>query len=114
MNSAKFSGSNAINVNISVQTAAEQAELYFETGATFDADGDGDTTGTESRTVEISTSQGVQQRSTFEGTSQSDIIAALNSYGEQACGSAAQDGTDANFIAITSTNYGSDESVPRP
>ncbi|MEO1597929.1 MAG: flagellin, partial [Planctomycetota bacterium] len=46
VNSAKFSGSSAIDVNISVRTAAEQAELYFETGATFDADGDGDTTGT--------------------------------------------------------------------
>ena len=111
VNSAKFSGSNAIDVNISVQTEAEQAELYFETGATFDADGDGDTTGTESRTVEISTSQGVQQFTFTEGTSQDDIIAALNSYGEQLGFSAAQDGTDGDFIAITSTNYGSDETV---
>ncbi|MEC7129670.1 MAG: flagellin, partial [Planctomycetota bacterium] len=111
VNSAKFSGSNAIDVNISVQTAAEQAELYFETGAVFDADDDSDTTGTETRTVEISTSQGVQQFTFAEGTSQDDIIAALNSYGEQLGFSAAQDGTDANFIAITSTNYGSDESV---
>ena len=111
VNSAKFSGSSAIDVNISVQTAAEKAVLYFETGATFDADGDGDTTGTESRTVEISTSQGVQQFTFNEGTSQDDIIAALNSYGEQLGFSAEQDGTDANFIAITSTNYGSAESV---
>ena len=111
VNSAKFSGSSAIDVNISVQTAAEQAELYFETGATFDADNDGDTTGNESRTVEISTSQGVQQFTFSEGTSQSDIVAALNSYGEQLGFIAKQDPTDANFIAITSTNYGSEESI---
>ncbi|MEE2660307.1 MAG: flagellin, partial [Planctomycetota bacterium] len=111
VNSAKFSGSSAIDVNISVRTAAEQAELYFETGATFDADGDGDTTGTETRTVEITTSQGVQQFTFAEGTSQDDIIAALNSYGEQLGFSAAQDTGDANFIAITSTNYGSAASV---
>ena len=111
VNSAKFSGSSAIDVNISVQTAAEQAELYFETGAIFDADNDGDTTGTESRTIEITTSQGVQQFTFTEGTSQSDIIAALNSYGDQLGFSAAQATPDTDFIAITSTNYGSSESV---
>ncbi|MEL7066415.1 MAG: flagellin, partial [Planctomycetota bacterium] len=110
VNSAKFSGSNAIDVNISVQTEAEQAVLYFETGATFDADADGDFNGTETRTVEISTSQGVQQFTFAEGTEQEDIIAALNSYGEELGFSAAQDGTDTDFIAITSTNYGSAES----
>ena len=111
VNSAKFSGSSPIDVRISVQTEAEQAQLYFETGATFDADGDGDTTGTESRTIEITTSQGVQQFTFVEGTSQQQIIEALNSYGEQLGFSASQDTTDTNYIAITSTNYGSAESV---
>ena len=61
--------------------------------------------------MEITTSQGVQQFTFAEGTSQDDIIAALNSYGEQLGFSAAQDTGDANFIAITSTNYGSAASV---
>lgn len=111
VNSAKFSGSDPLAVKISVQTKAEQAVLYFETGAEFDADADGDFDGTETRTVEISTSQGVQQFTFAEGTEQEDIIAALNSYGEELGFSAAQDTTDTNFIAITSTNYGSAESI---
>jgi flagellin len=53
----------------------------------------------------------VQQFTFNEGTDQADIVAALNSYGEELGFSAAVSGTDADYIAITSTNYGSDESI---
>ena len=106
VNSARIadsSGSN-INVTIDVLTSAQTAEVFLSTGASLTNGGGG------SITMEITGTDGVQQFTFASGTSQADIISAINSF-TGATGVSAAQSTDTARIELNSTTFGSSEFV---
>jgi flagellin len=92
-------------VTVTVLTSARTAGVFLSTGANFENGGDGEVT------FEITGTKGVQQFTFASGTSQADIVDAVNSYKDQLGVSAAQDATDSARVVIRSTSYGSDAFV---
>lgn len=104
VNSARLSdaaGSN-IAVTLDVLTSAQTAAVFLSTAATLANGGNG------SITIEITGNEGVQQFTFASGTSQANIIAAINSFGD-AIGITAAQATDTDRLEITSTGFGSSQ-----
>jgi len=93
-----------INVTIDVVTAAETADVYLSTGATLLNGGAG------SITIELTGNDGVQQFTFASGSSQANIISAINTF-KEALGISAVQATDTGQVAINATAFGSDEFV---
>ncbi|MGI9012955.1 MAG: flagellin [Phycisphaerales bacterium] len=107
VNSARLSdasGSN-IQVTIDVLTSAQTAEIYLSTGATLTNGGGG------SITLEVTGNLGVQQFTFASGTTQANMIAAINSFSEALGVSASQAATDTARIELNSTEFGSGKFV---
>ena len=105
VNSARLSdaaGSN-IAVTMDVITSAQTAAVFLSTAATLANGGNG------SITIEVTGNQGVQQFTFASGTTQANIISAINSFGEAIGISAAQSAVDTARVAITSTGYGTSQ-----
>lgn len=103
INTARLSDNgSARSVTVTVLTSARTAGVWLSTGATFGNGGSGEVT------FEVTGTKGVQQFTFASGTSQSGIIAAINSFREALGVSAAQDSTDNARVAIRSTGYGTD------
>lgn len=93
-----------MTVNIDVIQSAQTGAVYLSTGATFDASG-------QAYTIEITGNLGVQQFTFASGTSQADIIDAINQFKEVTGVSATQDSTDAALVSLNSTAFGSSQFV---
>lgn len=102
INSAKISdeAGSYVNVTIDVTTSARTADVFLSTNATLDNGGNG------SITFEITGNDGVQQFTFASGTTQANIIAAINTFTD-AIGVSAT--AAANRVELSSTRFGSEQ-----
>lgn len=106
VNAAKLSDSGeARAVTVTVLQSAQTGAIFLSTGASFSNGGDGQVS------FEVTGTKGVQQFTFAEGTSQNDILAAINSFKEALGVSAVQNSNDSNRVQINSTGYGADDFV---
>jgi flagellin len=106
VNAAKLaSDGSARSVTVTVLQSAQTGAVFLSTGATFGNNSSGEVT------FEITGTKGVQQFTFAEGTAQSNIISAINSFKDALGISAVQSTGSAARIQINSTGYGSDAFV---
>lgn len=107
INSAKLADNGtARDVSVTTLDAAETAEVYLSTGSGNFSNNDNG-----SVTIEVTGNAGTQQFTFASGTAQTDIMSAINSFGDQLGVSAAQSATASGRVEIRSTEFGSDEFV---
>ena len=108
INAAKLSDTAGatITVTIDTQTVAETGQVYLSTGATLDNNG-----GDGSITFEVTGNEGVQQFTFASGTSQANIISAINTFSEALGVSAIQNTANTDRVELRSTGYGTSEFV---
>jgi flagellin len=94
-----------INVTLDVQTEAETADVYLSTQGTLVNGGNG------SITIEVTGNEGVQQFTFASGSTQANIIAAINTFSEALGVSASVGVTDTDKVAVNSTAFGSEQFV---
>jgi flagellin len=105
VNAAKLSDSGAArSVSVTVLQSAQTGAVYLSTGASFGNGGSGEVS------FEITGTKGVQQFTFASGTSQANILAAINSF-KDALGVSAVQATDTARVQINSTDYGADAFV---
>jgi flagellin len=105
INAAKLADSGAARaVTVTVLQSAQTGAVFLSTGATFGNGGSGEVS------FEITGTKGVQQFTFASGTSQANILAAINSF-KDALGVSAVQATDTARVQINSTGYGADEFV---
>jgi flagellin len=104
INSAKLSDSGgSLDITVQVQQSAQTAKVYLSTGASLNNNGNG------SITIEVTGTVGSQQFTFAEGTSQANMISAINTYSEALGVTAVSIGGDR--ILIESNQFGSSEFV---
>jgi len=107
VNAAKLaSDGTARAVSVTVLQSAQTGAVYLSTGTTNFANG-----GSGEVTFEITGTKGVQQFTFASGTSQANILAAINSFKDSIGVSAIQNVTAPDRIQINSTEYGADAFV---
>jgi len=107
VNAAKLAdtaGAN-ISVNVDVLASAQTAAVYLSTGGTLVNGGGG------SITIEVTGNQGVQQFTFASGTTQANIITAINSFKDALGVSAAQSTGATDRVELRSTSFGSSQFV---
>ena len=106
VNAAKLAADGtARTVTITVLQSAQTGAVFLSTGATnFDNLGSGEVS------FEITGTKGVQQFTFASGTSQTDILAAVNSF-KDSIGVSATVAANTSRISINSTGYGADSFV---
>ncbi|MFO0829910.1 MAG: flagellin [Phycisphaerales bacterium] len=106
VNTARLSDNGSARaVTVTVLTSARTAGVFLSTGASFSNGGSGEVT------FEITGTKGVQQFTFASGTSQTDIVSAINSFKDALGVSAVQDTTDNTRVNISSVGYGTDAFV---
>jgi flagellin len=106
VNAAKLSDSGAARaVTVTVLQSAQTGAVFLSTGGTFGNGGSGEVS------FEITGTKGVQQFTFASGTSQANILAAVNSFKDALGVSAIQNATDAARVQVNSTGYGADSFV---
>ncbi|MCH8164897.1 MAG: flagellin [Planctomycetes bacterium] len=103
INSARLPAGANLDVNITVLTSGQTAQAYLSTGATFSPGG--------TLTIEVTGNDGVQQFTFASGSSQANIISAINTFKDAIGVSAVQNSTDTNLVEMRSLGYGSTEFV---
>ncbi|MFM7132804.1 MAG: flagellin [Planctomycetota bacterium] len=104
INAAKLSDSGAARaVSVTVMQSAQTGAVYLSTGATFGNGGSGEVS------FEITGTKGVQQFTFASGTSQANILAAINSFTDALGVSAVAHAS--GRVQINSTDYGADAFV---
>jgi len=106
VNSARIPDGGVLNVDITVLTSGQTAEVYLSTGATFSS---GSNEG--SITIEVTGIDGVQQFTFASGTSQANIINSINSFKDAIGVSATASAVDANRVEFRSVGFGSSQFV---
>jgi flagellin len=107
INSARLPDGGTIDVNVTVLTSGQQAEVYLSTGTSYES-----ATGTSgSITIELTGNDGVQQFTFASTTSQASIITAINTFRDALGVSAGQSAVDAARIEFRSVGFGSTEFV---
>ncbi len=106
VNSARVPDAGTLNVDISVLTSGQTAEVFLSTGGTFNSGLD-----EGSITIEVTGIDGVQQFTFASGTSQANIITAINSFKDAIGVSATQSSVDGNRVEFRSVGFGSSEFV---
>jgi len=105
INAAKLSDAGTARaVTVTVLQSAQTGAVFLSTGATFGNGGSGEVS------FEITGTKGVQQFTFASGTSQANILAAINSF-KDALGVSAVQATDTARVQINSTGYGADAFV---
>jgi flagellin len=105
INAAKLSDAGTARaVTVTVLQSAQTGAVFLSTGATFANGGSGEVS------FEITGTKGVQQFTFASGTSQANILAAINSF-KDALGVSAVQATDTARVQINSTGYGADAFV---
>jgi len=107
VNSARVPDAGALNVDITVLTSGQTAQVFLSTGATTFSSGLDE----GSITIEVTGIDGVQQFTFASGTSQANIITAINSFKDAIGVSATQSGVDANRVEFRSVGFGSSQFV---
>lgn len=107
VNSAKLAADGtARDVSVTTLTAAETAEVYLSTGSgNFNNNDNG------AITIEVTGNAGTQQFTFASGTTQTDIMSAINSFSGQLGVNASQSATASGRVEMRSTEYGADEFV---
>ncbi len=105
VNSARIPDGGSLDVNITVLTSGQTAEAFLSTGTTYSGGGSG------SITIEVTGNDGVQQFTFASGTSQANIINAINSFRDAVGVSAAASAVDSNRVEFRSTGFGSTQFV---
>jgi len=106
VNAAKLaSDGTARAVTVTVLQSAQTGAVYLSTGANFANGGSGEVT------FEITGTKGVQQFTFASGTTQANMLAAINSFKDSIGVSAVQNATATDRIQINSTEYGADSFV---
>jgi flagellin len=105
INSAKLAKGGTVQVNTLVTTSAQQGALYLSTGGSLNLSGSSGAL----FTIEISGNKGSRELSFASGTTNADIVAAINSYTE-VTGVTATAKTSGNTkgIVLKSNDYGTD------
>ena len=106
VNSARVPDAGTLTVEISVLTSGQTAEVYLSTGGSFSSGLD-----EGSITIEVTGIDGVQQFTFASGTSQDNIITAINSFKDAIGVSATQSAVDGNRVEFRSVGFGSSEFV---
>lgn len=103
INSAKLSNAEGaqIDVTVNVLTSAQTAGVYMSTGGALDGQG-------SSVTIEVTGSEGVQQFTFASGSTQTQMVNAINTFTDAMGVSAAVDG---DRIELRSTQFGGEEFV---
>lgn len=103
VNSARISNANGayVNVTVDVLTSAQTGVVYLSTNSALENGDNG------SITFEITGSKGVQQFTFASGTTQANIIAAINTFKDSLGVSAIQNATDTDRVQVNSTGFGS-------
>jgi flagellin len=105
INSAKLADDgSARSVTVTTMAAAETGEAFLSTNASLSNADNGQIT------IEVTGSKGSQQFTFASGTTQTDMVSSINSFGEQIGVQAAQAANNAR-IEFNSTEYGSEEFV---
>ncbi|MFM7262054.1 MAG: flagellin [bacterium] len=105
INAAKLSDAGTARaVTVTVLQSAQTGAVFLSTGATFGNGGSGEVS------FEVTGEKGVQQFTFASGTSQANILAAINSF-KDALGVSAVQATDTARVQINSTGYGADAFV---
>ena len=105
VNAAKLAADGtARTVTITVLQSAQTGAVFLSTGANFANGGSGEVS------FEITGTKGVQQFTFASGTSQTDILAAINSF-KDSIGVSATVAANTSRISINSTGYGADSFV---
>jgi flagellin len=105
INAAKLSDAGtARSVSVTVLQSAQTGAVFLSTGASFGNGGSGEVS------FEITGTKGVQQFTFASGTSQTNILAAINSF-KDSLGVSAIQSTDAARVQLNSTGYGSDSFI---
>ena len=94
-----------LTVTLDVTQSAQTAAVYLSTQASLDNNGDG------SITIEITGMDGVQQFTFASGTSQANVMSAINTFKDALGVSAVAGTTDTDKVAIHSLTYGGDQYV---
>jgi flagellin len=104
VNSARLSNASGayMDVTLDVVTSAQTGAVFMSTQSTLDNGGNG------SVTIEITGNEGVQQFTFASGSSQADMISAINTFKDSLGVSAAQ-ATDTDRIELHSTKFGSEQ-----
>lgn len=94
-----------ISVSLDVLTSAQTGAVYLSTGSTIDNGGNG------SITIEITGTDGVQQFTFASGTSQGDVVTAINTFKEALGVSAKAAAAGSGQVQIDSLEFGSESFV---
>ncbi len=94
-----------LDVTVDVTQSAQTGEVFLSTTGTLTNGGNG------SITVEITGNDGVQQFTFASGSTQANIIDAINTFSEALGVSASQSSADTAFVQLNSTEYGSSQFV---
>jgi flagellin len=107
VNAAKLSNASGsyMNVTLDVTTSGQTAAVFMSTGATLANGGNG------SITIEVTGNDGVQQFTFASGTTQANIISAINTFKNSLGVSAVQSAADATFVEMRSLKFGSSKFV---
>ena len=103
INSARLPDDATLDVNVTVLTSGQTAEVFLSTGTAYTTVGGNQ----GSITLEITGNDGVQQFTFASGTSQANIISAINFFKDAVGVSAAQSAADTARIEFSSTEFGS-------
>ena len=94
-----------VNVTVDVLTSAQTGVVFLSTGANLLNGGGG------SITFEVTGSKGVQQFTFASGTTQANILDAINTFKDSLGVSAIQNATDTNRVQINATEFGSSDFI---
>lgn len=107
VNAARLSDTTGayLDVTLDVVTSAQTGVVFLSSQATLVNGGNG------SITFEVTGNDGVQQFTFASGTTQANIITAINTFKEALGVSASQNATDTDRVEIRSTEFGSSQFV---
>ena len=107
INSAKLAKGSTLDVSITILTSAQTGVVYLSTGATYS----GGSTAPGSLTVEVTGNDGVQQFTFASGTTQANIITAINSFKDAIGVSASQNAATTSRVELRSLEFGTNAFV---
>lgn len=105
INSARMptTAGSYLTVTVDVLTSAQTGTIFLSTGANLNGNG-------QSYTLELTGNNGTQQLTFASGTSQANVISAINKF-KDVTGVSASQATNAARVELSSTGYGSKQFV---
>jgi len=94
-----------LDVTVDVTTSAQTGQVFLFTSSQLNNAGSG------SITIEVTGNDGVQQFTFASGSTQANIVSAINTFSEALGVSAGVSGADGDYVQLNSTEYGSSQFV---